>query len=183
MSTTYQALQAAYNKAANKMKSALTWTTNTGRLYIAEANGTQYPVSQMEIHSFTLSEASGVGTYTATLTVPAGYTVLDILFAQTADWNSATAVLRIGDGDSATGYVNDKDLKNGGDFPDNAAGGVGVRASGLGGTYALGKYYAAAGTITILATTTAAGGTLGRTRVSVLMAPTGRTVTAATYAA
>lgn len=116
--------------------------------------------------------ASGAGTYTATVAIPAGATVLDVIVRNTVVWDSATsASLTIGDDDDADGYITATDVKVAPAADTNGAGaGLSTRLS-LGATAGAykggaGKYCAAAKTIT--ATIAAVGaGSAGRTRVLV----------------
>jgi hypothetical protein len=184
MSAPLQALQAAYDGAANKLRSALTWVTDTGRLYIAEEDGEQYPVSGMEVHEFTFTETTGVdSTYTATLVVPAGYTVYDILFGNTVLWDAATtASLIVGDGDDADGYYAATNVKTTPAVP--TGGNWGFNLHDDGNVFTDGKYYAAEGLITAVITTDDNGThEAGRSRMAVYMSPGSKTVTAATKAA
>lgn len=184
MSAPIQGLQAAVASMANKLKSALFWTTDTGRLYIAESNGQQWPVSGMELHEFTFTETDGVdSTYTATLVVPAGYTVYDVLVGSTVVWNAATsASLVVGDADDPNGYIEATDVKTTPAAEVN--GGYKLNLEIAADAYRGGRYYAAEGLITMQITTDDDGTHhAGRTRIAVLMAPGARTVTAATKAA
>lgn len=177
MSAPFQDLQANKGLQEYLLTSAMLWTTNTGRLYVAEKNGVQWPVSMFEVHERTFTQTTGDGVYTATVTIPAGYSVMDIAVGSTVVWNGSTATLSIGDADSATGYASSIDLKT--SPVANTAGGYGMRILDLNGTCKYGKYYAAAGLVTITVTQTGTG-TTGRTRVNVITSRGARTVAAGT---
>lgn len=181
-------LTTAANAATEKttLAAAQVWETDTGRMVIAEASGTQYPISQLECYEFTFTEVTGDGsasTYVATQVVPAGYSVVDIAVGSTVVWDAATsAALKIGDADSATGYVSSLNVKT--TPAANTAGGYGQRILDLNGTYKYGKYYAAAGLITMTITTNDDGThSGGRTRILIMMTRGSRTVTASTHTA
>lgn len=116
--------------------------------------------------------AAGAGTYTATVPIPAGATVLDVIFRNTVVWDSATsAAMTCGDDDSATGYFSSTNVKTTPAADTNGAGaGLSTRLS-LGasvGTYAGGggKFCAAAKTITCAIVAVGAG-SAGRSRLLV----------------
>jgi hypothetical protein len=116
--------------------------------------------------------ATGAGTYTGTVVVPAGSTTLDVIARNSVLWDSATsASLTVGDDDDADGYITATNLKTTPSADTNgAAAGLSTRLS-LGasaGAYkgGAGKFNAAEKTIT--ATIVAVGaGNAGRTRVLV----------------
>lgn len=115
---------------------------------------------------------NGAGTYVATVAVPAGATVLDVIFRNTAVWTAATsASMTCGDDDNATGYYSATNVKTTPAADTNGAGaGLSTRLS-LGasaGAYkgGAGKYCAAAKTITVTITSVGAG-TAGRSRLLV----------------
>jgi hypothetical protein len=120
----------------------------------------------------TFIETAGDGVYTATVAIPAGATVLDVIFRNTALWTAGTsALLVVGDDDSVNGYIASTSVKAA-PIADTAGAGAGFStALSLGatlGAYAggAGKFCAAAKTIT--ATITKIGtGTAGRSRLLV----------------
>jgi hypothetical protein len=60
----------------------------------------------------TFAETSGSGTYTATVVVPAGATVQDVIWRNTVLWtNAASASLIVGDDDDDNGYIEATNLK------------------------------------------------------------------------
>jgi hypothetical protein len=116
--------------------------------------------------------ADGAGTYTATFAIPAGSTVLDVIFRNTVVWDNAdSASLTVGDDDDADGYIAATDVKTAPAADTNgAAAGLSTRLS-LGATAGAykgggGKYCAAAKTITA-AIVAAGAGTAGRSRILV----------------
>ena len=115
---------------------------------------------------------NGAGTYTATVAIPAGATVLDVIFRNTVVWAAATsAAMTCGDTANATGYYSSTNVKTTPAADTNGAGaGLSTRLS-LGasaGTYkgGGGKFYATADTITCTVTSVGAG-TAGRSRLLV----------------
>jgi hypothetical protein len=159
-----------------------TATLTIGGVAATPATTTALTVQTKEV---TFTEA-GAGTYTGTVAVPAGATVLDVVWRNTVLWtNGTSASLEVGDDDDANGYVEATNLKaapladvNG------AAYGLSSRLS-LGATIGVykggaGKYCAAAKTITATVTVGAGAQTAGRSRLLVTYAVP--TVTAATKA-
>jgi uncharacterized phage infection (PIP) family protein YhgE len=125
----------------------------------AEAQAT-IPLYEAQLESVlmacTLTE-NGAGAYTAALTVPAGYSVLEVGYYSDVLWNAATsAVMIIGDGADPDGYMTSTDLK--------AVQAVTrlSEAASVGAYGSAPKVYAAEGTISFVATSVGAG-TAGRT--------------------
>jgi hypothetical protein len=117
----------------------------------------------------TFTEA-GAGSYTATVTIPAGSTVLDVYFRNTVLWTAATsAALNVGDGDDADGYFTAIDVKAA-PAADTATvpGGVSslLQGAGSGAYKGVQKYYPSAGMITATIVSVGAG-TAGRSRLLV----------------
>jgi hypothetical protein len=138
------------------------------------ASGLALGPSVVVAEEHTIAEAGGALTYTATWSIPAGSTVLNVIVRNTVLWtNGTSASLVVGDADDANGYVEATDLKAAPSADVNgAAQGLSSLLS-LGasiGTYkgGAGKYYAAAGTITATVTTGAGAQTAGRTRILVV---------------
>jgi hypothetical protein len=67
-----------------------------------------YPVCAQEV-AFT--QTSGNGTYTGSITVPAGATILDIKVRSTALWTGTSAALIVGDVADDNGWFDAVDLK------------------------------------------------------------------------
>ena len=135
------------------------------------------------VRSFT---EMGAGTYTATVVVPAGATLVDIIIDGVALWAAATsAVLKVGDATDDDGYftaVNLKatDLLAGESIDFYAAGGK--AGADIAGSQINRRYSAAARTISGVVTSVGAG-TAGRTRMTVVYsAPRAGDVVAATKA-
>jgi hypothetical protein len=109
--------------------------------------------------------ATGAGTYTLALPIPAGASVRDVSTSPETAWDSVTsAALSIGDAGSATGYVNAVNMKTQSALISSLLNSTG--SGSYGGTI---RRYAAADNI--VATLTAVGaGSAGRTRIRVLYA-------------
>jgi hypothetical protein len=121
----------------------------------------------------TFAETSGTGTYTATVTIPAGATVLDVVWRNTVVWgNAGSASLVVGDDDDVNGYIEATDIKTAPAADTNGAGtGMSTRLS-LGATCGLykggaGKYCAAQKTLTATVTTGVGTAATGRSRLLV----------------
>lgn len=143
------------------------------------------PPGRTVIYEVTFTETGGAHAYAATIPVPAGATVLDTIFRNTALWgNGTSASLVVGDGDDADGYITATDVKSAPAADTNGAGqGISTRLS-LGASAGAykgggGKYYAAAGTITATITTGAGAQTDGRSRLLVEIALPGAPIAAA----
>jgi len=122
----------------------------------------------------TFTETTGAGTYTGTVTVPAGATILDIQVQSTALWTAATsATMKVGDATDDDGWytgVNLKatDLLVGEVIRFGSTGGKEgaylVTATGLLST----AYSASARAVAGIVTTVGSTGNAGRTRMLVL---------------
>lgn len=124
----------------------------------------------------TFTETAGTGTYTGTVVVPAGATVVDVIWRNTVVWaNAASASVVVGDDDDVNGYVEATNLKSAPAADTNgAAAGLSSRLS-LGATIGVykggaGKYCAAQKTITATVTTGVGTETAGRSRMLVTYA-------------
>ncbi len=121
----------------------------------------------------TFTETTGAGTYTATVPIPAGATVLDVIWRNTVVWTASTsASLTCGDDDNATGYIAATNVKAAPAADTNGAGAGISTALSLGATAGAykggaGKYCAAAKTITATVVTVGASGNAGRSRLLV----------------
>jgi hypothetical protein len=115
---------------------------------------------------------NGAGTYTGTVAIPAGATVLDVSFRNSVVWAAATsAAMTCGDDDAATGYFTSTNVKTTPAADTNGAGAGLSTALSLGasaGAYkgGAGKYCATAKTITCTIVSVGAG-TAGRSRLLV----------------
>jgi hypothetical protein len=116
--------------------------------------------------------AAGAGTYTATIPIPAGATVLDVVFRNTVVWDNATsAAMTCGDTAASTGYFTSTNVKTTPAADTNGAGaGLSTRLS-LGASAGAykgggGKFYAAGDNITCAIVAVGAG-SAGRSRVLV----------------
>jgi hypothetical protein len=142
---------------------------------------TGYPV---EAHELTFTETTGAGTYTGTVSVPAGATLIDIIVVNVALWTATTsASLEVGDGTDPDGYYTAVDLKAtdllAGETLSFAQNG-GVQGAYIANSHVTPRYSASARTITATVVTVGAAGSAGRTRVIVIY--TIPTATAATKA-
>lgn len=143
------------------------------------ASITGYPV---EAHEVTFTE-DGAGTYTGSVSVPAGATIIDIIVNGVALWTAATsATLKVGDATDDDGYYTGVNLK----ATDLLAGeSLSLAlAGGKAGAYIANsqvspRYSASARVISGIVTSVGAG-TAGRTRMIVIFALP--TATAATKA-
>ncbi len=136
---------------------------------------------------WTFTETSGSGVYTASIVLPAGSYVWDIIVHGTAVWNNAgTAVLKIGDTDDDC-FFTDVELKSTELIAAEGlslSGGTGLAGGVVGADVANSqwnrRYLSTARTISAIITTSSTGGTTGRTRVIVLWLEPATTPTAAT---
>jgi hypothetical protein len=119
----------------------------------------------------TFTETTGAGTYTGSVVVPAGSWILDIMVQAIALWTATTsASMEIGDATDPDGFYTAVDLK----ATDLLAGETlafakagGQEGAYITATHVLGRYSAAARTITATVVTVGAAGAAGRTRVLV----------------
>lgn len=143
---------------------------------------TGYVVQTKEV---TFTETTGAGTYTGSVTVPAGSTLLDVIVNGVAVWNTTTsATLKVGDVADDDGFFTAVDLK----ATDLLAGEsiAFETAGGKAGAYIANsqvspRYSATARVVSGIITSVGAAGTLGRTRMTVIWsAPTTGYISAAT---
>lgn len=133
----------------------------------------------------TFTETGGAATYTGTVSLPAGATLLDIIINGVALWDNAGAVtMKVGDTDD-DGYYTAVNLK----ATDLLAGESlsFALAGGKAGAYIANsqvspRYSATARDIIGVITTASTGGSAGRTRMTVVYAVSLATPTAATKA-
>jgi hypothetical protein len=121
----------------------------------------------------TFTETSGAGTYTGTMSMPAGARIIDMGCDGQALWNSAGACsLKVGDGSDDDGFFTATDLK----ATDLLAGEINnlEHPGGKAGAYIASEqrnlYTAAARDVIAVVTQASGTGTLGRTRVYVTYA-------------
>jgi hypothetical protein len=120
----------------------------------------------------TFTETSGAGTYTGSVSVPAGATIEDVIVNGVALWNNAGAcTLKVGDVTDDDGYFTGVDLK----ATDLLAGESlsFALAGGKAGAYIANsqvspRYSAAARVVSGIITTASTGGSTGRTRLTVI---------------
>jgi hypothetical protein len=138
----------------------------------------------VRVAELTFTETSGAGTYTGSVSLPAGATLHDIIINGVALWDNAGAVTLIaGDATDPDGYYTGVNLK-----ATDLLAGESISfalAGGKAGAYIANsqvspRYSATARDITVSVTSASTGGTAGRTRATVVWsAPT---ATAATKA-
>jgi hypothetical protein len=137
----------------------------------------------------TVTETTGAGVYTGSVSVPAGATLLEVAVHATALWDTATSATgKVGDVADDDGIFVDIDLK----ATDLLAG---ESISAAGGTNTAGgqagaditatqwnrRYLATARVISLIVTAVGASGSAGRTRMTVVYSqPTTGAITAAT---
>lgn len=128
----------------------------------------------VQVGSAQFSESTGAGTYTGSVVVPAGGTILNIRLRNTVYWNNiGTATMQVGDATTPAGWFTGISLKS---LPNDLPPGDEISfdfPQGKNGTYldnATGvrvAYSAAARTISGVIVTTGATGNQGRTRMLV----------------
>ncbi|MGD0248347.1 MAG: hypothetical protein ABSB75_04765, partial [Candidatus Limnocylindrales bacterium] len=93
-------------------------------LKIAGVSATTSVATQtVQVEERTFVESKNSGTYTATVVVPIGATVLDVIWRNTALWTaSVSASLVVGDNDDANGYIEATNLKSAPTADTNGAG-------------------------------------------------------------
>lgn len=120
----------------------------------------------------TFTETSGAGTYTGTVRLPAGATLVNIIVHAVALWDNAGAVtLKVGDATDDDGYftgVNLKatDLLAGESIDFNMAGGK--AGADIANSQINRRYSASERAINAIVTAASTGGSTGRTRVTVI---------------
>jgi hypothetical protein len=146
------------------------------------------PLVSQEITFTEVATLAAAGTYTGTVTLPAGSTLVDIIISGVAVWNDGTsASMEIGNEDDPDGYftavnlVAAQDLLAGESINFDKQGATGGADATAGtSTHIMDRYSAAAMVITATVAVGAGLGTTGRTRVTVLYSlPTSAYVTAA----
>lgn len=142
---------------------------------------TQYPVQAAEV---TFTETTGAGTYTGSVTVPAGATIHDIIVNGVALWTATTsAAMDVGDVADPNGYYAAIDLK-----ATDLLAGESISfalAGGKAGAYIANsqvspRYSATERVISGIIVTVGAAGNAGRTRMTVVFSlPTASAATKA----
>ena len=128
----------------------------------------------VEAHEVTFTETTGAGTYTGSVAVPAGATILDIIVNGVALWTATTsAAMDVGDAADPNGYFAGIDLK----ATDLLAGESisFAQAGGKAGAYIANsqvspRYSASARVVSGIIVTVGAAGNAGRTRMVVVFA-------------
>jgi len=133
----------------------------------------------------TFVETTGAGVYTGSVDIPAGATIIDVKFRNTADWTAATsATLIVGDTEDPNGFYDAINLK-----ATDLVVGEELNFENLGGkpgvylvaaTGHRNVYRAAKTKVTAEVTTVGATGNAGRSRMQVIYAAPAAIVRAAT---
>lgn len=157
-------------------------TATAAELNRLAAAATTAPVLCSEV---TFTETAGAGTYTGTVSLPAGATIIDIIVHAVALWDNAGAVtMKVGDTDDDGFYtgVNLKatDLLAGESLSFAQSGGKAGAYNAGTNTHWTNRYSATARDISGVITTASTGGSAGRTRMTVVYSVP--TATAATKA-
>jgi hypothetical protein len=134
-------------------------------------------LAEVYAQEVTFTETSGAGTYTGSVTVPAGSTLIDVIVNGVALWdNTGTVTMKVGyvaDDDGFYTAVNLKatDLLAGESISFSHQGGKGGAYFAGTNTHVAPRYQATERVISGIITTSSTGGTAGRTRMTVLWAP------------
>ena len=170
---------------AKQLISALDTTTGTGHSH----DGTNSAKGILHSSEVTFTE-NGAGTYTGSVSVPAGATLVDIIVHAVALWTAATsAVMKVGDVADDDGFFTAVDLKatdllagESIDFSHTGGQEGADLDSPAAGAHVRRPYLATARVISGIVTSVGAG-TAGRTRMTVIYSlPTGASQIAATKA-
>jgi hypothetical protein len=146
----------------------------SGPLHIADTitQGGRTNATLVESAELTFTETTGAGTYTGSVVLPAGATLLDIIVNGVALWDTTTsATLIAGDATDPDGYYTAVNLK-----ATDLLAGESISfalAGGKAGAYIANsqvspRYAAAARTISVVVTTVGAAGSAGRTRALIV---------------
>ena len=137
----------------------------------------------------TVTETTGAGVYTGSISVPAGATLVDVVVHAVALWDTATSATgKVGDAADDDGIFTGIDLKatdlRAGEGL-SAAGGLnlagGKQGADITATHWNRRYLATARVISLIVTAVGASGSAGRTRMTVVYsAPSANSITAAT---
>jgi hypothetical protein len=137
---------------------------------ISTPASTTVPDGVVVAKEVTFTETTGAGTYTGTVTIPAGCTVLDVVWRNTALWTATTsATLNVGDADTVNGYFSAINVKAAPVADTAGMGGISnfKGDTGAGAYSGKTKYYAAQGLITATVVTVGGTGNAGRSRLVV----------------
>ncbi len=161
----------------NRLEGGDLWQIGSGGVLEIDPAGTLklggVSVTPIVHKELTFTETAGAGTYTGSVVLPAGATLIDIIVNGVALWDTGTsATLKVGDGTDDDGYYTGVNLK----ATDLLAGESlsFALAGGKAGAYIANsqvspRYAAAQRTISAVVTTVGTG-TAGRTRVTVIYA-------------
>lgn len=126
------------------------------------------------IRTLFFTETVAGATYTASVTVPAGARLLDVLVDTSVAWTAVTAPIDVGDSDASDALVNGFDMAAQGGTAAKSKGGTdwGDGLSGNNGPLSAvgpGKFYPNGDTITAVCSPTVPGGPTGVSSVSLLL--------------
>lgn len=126
------------------------------------------------IRTLFFAETVAGATYTASVTVPAGARLLDVLVDTSVAWAAATAPIDVGDSDAADALVKNFDMAAQGGTAGKSKGGTdwGDGLTGNNGPLSAvgpGKLYPNGDTITAVVSPTVPGGPTGISSVSLLI--------------
>lgn len=129
-------------------------------------------IAEVHAQEVTFTETGGALTYTGSVVIPAGSTIIDIIVNGVALWdNSGAVTMKVGDVAVDNGYftgINLKatDLLAGESISFESAGGK--AGAYIANSQVSPRYSASARTISGIITTASTGGSAGRTRMTVL---------------
>jgi hypothetical protein len=115
--------------------------------------------------SITFTETAGAGEYSGEVVLPVGAVLFEVTWQTTAGWAADTAALNVGDGGSATAFINGDDVKSVAYMSSSYDSKIDAITENDGAPSPV--PYASGDTITAILTTTGAGGTTGRSLVTV----------------
>lgn len=136
-------------------------------------------LAEVTAQEVTFTETSGAGTYTGSVTIPAGSTLQEIVVHAVALWDNAGAVtMKVGDVADDDGIFTNVNLKatdllagEGISASGVAASGGGVVGADLANTQWSRRYLATERIISGIITSASTGGSAGRTRMTVSWSP------------
>jgi len=140
-------------------------STTSGRFLISPVAVT--PSDLVVVQEVSFTETTGAGTYTGAVTVPAGATVLDVIWRNTALWTaSTTATMKAGTAADDDMFFTNVDVKTAPIIDVNGAGGLSSfkNDTGSGVAGGLTTYCSSACTVSFVVTTVGATGAAGRSR-------------------
>lgn len=143
---------------------------------LALLQGAQQAQGLVVAKEVTVTETTGAGTYTGSITVPAGGYLLDVIVHAVAVWDTTTSATgKVGDAADDDGIFTDIDLKateliaaEGISAAGVAGSAGGVAGADLANSQWNRRYLATERVISLIVISVGAAGTLGRTRMTVV---------------